>query len=275
MLVGTIVVVNLFAVTYLIARLLAEDSQTTRGGVTSAAPLPSEATGATQTTALTPSTQPATSTTIVASDVTPTIPEGREEDVLRVIIPTEDAGEHAPPQATLRDGKLVLEGTFRTSAEADRFVAQAADFVGTDNVVSDYTIDPAAPGIDEIGIALDKPVLFESGSAEIEPEYYEFLALCGDVMKLNPQITMVAEGFTDSVGSSEANLELSQRRAQAIVEFYRDYGIDESRFVTAGGGEDSPVGDNDTDEGRSQNRRTVLELLGVLTSEPERMPPPE
>jgi outer membrane protein OmpA-like peptidoglycan-associated protein len=71
-------------------------------------------------------------------------------------------------------------------------------------------------------------------------------------------VSGVAEGHTDSVGSDAYNQSLSERRAQAVVDFLAGLGIDRSRFTVVGVGEAQPIADNGTDEGRAQNRRVVL-----------------
>ena len=79
-------------------------------------------------------------------------------------------------------------------------------------------------------------------------------------------VSGVAEGHTDSVGSDAYNQSLSERRAQAVVDFLASLGIDRSRFTVVGVGEAQPIADNDTDEGRAQNRRVVLRRTDCETN---------
>lgn len=125
-------------------------------------------------------------------------------------------------------------------------------------------VDPGAPTADLAAVTLDKPVLFESGTAEIDPAYIPLLEACGDVLLLNPHITMSVAAFTDSTGPADFNLALSQQRAQAILDFYRELDIGDDQLVGIGYGEDRPVADNETDEGRAEHRRAMLALLGVM-----------
>jgi NitT/TauT family transport system substrate-binding protein len=70
------------------------------------------------------------------------------------------------------------------------------------------------------------------------------------------------EGNTDNTGSVQGNRMLSQRRAQAVVDYMiRIYNFDPNRFVVVGNGQDNPVADNSTEEGKAQNRRTDFELI--------------
>ena len=175
------------------------------------------------------------------------------------------AGDLTPATATIRnDGLLHLEGVFPSQDEADRFIASAAGVFGRENIVESYSIDESAPVADVSDVALDKPVLFETGTATIDPTFIPFLEACGNVLKLNPHITMSIAAFTDSKGDETFNLELSQRRAETIVQFYRDLEIEESQLIGVGYGEADPIADNDTEVGREQNRRAMLQLLNVV-----------
>jgi OOP family OmpA-OmpF porin len=97
---------------------------------------------------------------------------------------------------------------------------------------------------------------FDIDQAVIRPEYRDQVAKVGDFMKKYPTTTAVIEGHTDNVGSAQHNLDLSQRRAEAVVNYLVDnYGIDRSRLSAKGYGLTRPVADNGSDEGRQKNRR--------------------
>lgn len=71
------------------------------------------------------------------------------------------------------------------------------------------------------------------------------------------------EGNTDNVGSPETNKQLSRRRAQSVVDYLvNTHRMSRSRFVVVGNGQDNPVADNSTEDGRSKNRRTDFQLIG-------------
>ncbi|MGI9597298.1 MAG: OmpA family protein [Acidimicrobiales bacterium] len=208
-----------------------------------------------------------------------TITGGEEEDpadmmVIRVDPDDTEATDPATglplsaASATIRaDGLLHLEGAFPSQVDANRFVDGLAAVFGRENLVETYEINPAAPLPGSSDVGLDKPVLFRSGTAAIDPSYIPYLEACGDVLKLNPHITMAIAAFTDSTGSAESNLELSRQRAQAIYDFYRSIDVSESQLQTLALGESEPVADNDTSAGREQNRRAVLRLLDVMANE--------
>lgn len=97
---------------------------------------------------------------------------------------------------------------------------------------------------------------FDIDRALIRPEYRGEIAKVADFMKKYPTTTAVIEGHTDNVGSNEHNIELSQRRAQAVVDYLvDDFGIDRSRLTAKGYGYTRPVADNSTQEGKQKNRR--------------------
>ena len=76
-----------------------------------------------------------------------------------------------------------------------------------------------------------------------------------------PQLRVEVAGHTDDRGSHAYNLDLSQRRAQAVLDYFVQMGIDAARLVPKGYGETAPVADNATEAGRAENRRVELRIL--------------
>ena len=74
----------------------------------------------------------------------------------------------------------------------------------------------------------------------------------------NPSVSV--EGYTDAQGSTEQNQHLSQKRAQAVADQLIARGVDKSRVSVSGKGESAPVADNDTADGRANNRRVEIVL---------------
>jgi outer membrane protein OmpA-like peptidoglycan-associated protein len=68
----------------------------------------------------------------------------------------------------------------------------------------------------------------------------------------------MVEGHTDSVGTEEYNLALSDRRAKAVFDYLSSRGVDPARVSSVGKGESAPIADNTTAEGRQLNRRVML-----------------
>ncbi len=98
-------------------------------------------------------------------------------------------------------------------------------------------------------------ITFLSGSNEITPQGKLILDEVVNVLAEHTEFDVVIEGHTDSVGDDNLNFELSQQRAQSVLNHLASTGIQAERLTAAGLGESQPIADNDTKEGRSLNRR--------------------
>ena len=97
---------------------------------------------------------------------------------------------------------------------------------------------------------------FDSGTADIKPAHTELLRKLQGSADVFPRSRLTIEGHTDSYGSDAANLELSEKRAQAIKDYLiQETGMDALRISARGYGEARPVANNETAEGRARNRR--------------------
>lgn len=102
---------------------------------------------------------------------------------------------------------------------------------------------------------------FRPGSAEIDPYSYPVLDDVVKVLKEHPEAKIEIQGHTDSIGSFEFNMILSQRRAESVKRYLVAHGIDPDRLVARGYGETMPIGDNRTREGQELNRRIEFVVL--------------
>ena len=97
---------------------------------------------------------------------------------------------------------------------------------------------------------------FDTGKADIKPQYKDNIAKVGEFMQQYPTTTAVIEGHTDNVGSADYNMKLSQQRAENVVAYLiKNFGIDASRLSAKGYGFTRRVAYNNTPEGRQKNRR--------------------
>jgi len=96
---------------------------------------------------------------------------------------------------------------------------------------------------------------FEVNKAVITPSSYGILNEIVAALKARPDLNVRVEGHTDSTGAHAYNMDLSDRRAQAVVKYLVDRGIAPERLVSQGFGPDRPIADNATKEGRAKNRR--------------------
>jgi outer membrane protein OmpA-like peptidoglycan-associated protein len=105
-------------------------------------------------------------------------------------------------------------------------------------------------------------VLFRSGSFELLPAARERLAKVSGIVLAYPTLHVTVEGHTDSVGTDDYNQQLSERRAQAVRDYFVQQGINQAALEAHGYGKSEPIASNDTAEGRQQNRRVELILAG-------------
>lgn len=115
-------------------------------------------------------------------------------------------------------------------------------------------------------ITLSGGVLFASDQATLLPEAQTRLADVTSALLAASDRTILIEGHTDSQGSDAYNLELSQRRAEAVRTYMGQRGYDISRTRAVGIGEARPVASNDTDEGRANNRRVEVVIEPTKTA---------
>ncbi|MGE5810604.1 MAG: OmpA family protein, partial [Ignavibacteria bacterium] len=96
-------------------------------------------------------------------------------------------------------------------------------------------------------------------SDKIKPESYGTLKEIANVLKENSSVKVKIVGHTDSDGNDASNLDLSKRRAASVKNTLNsEFGIDSSRMETDGKGESQPVTDNNSQEGKANNRRVEL-----------------
>jgi outer membrane protein OmpA-like peptidoglycan-associated protein len=112
------------------------------------------------------------------------------------------------------------------------------------------------------GLILNLPgISFEFGSAQLTPEARETLSKVAGVLQVTAGYQISVEGHTDSIGSRDVNLEISEKRAENVRGYLVERGLTEERIVSVEGlGPDRPVADNETAEGRRQNRRVEIVL---------------
>jgi outer membrane protein OmpA-like peptidoglycan-associated protein len=105
-------------------------------------------------------------------------------------------------------------------------------------------------------------VLFDTGKYELKPGARVKLAKISGIILAYPTLKLEVEGHTDSVGSNELNMKLSDRRAGAVRDFLMNQGVAGDSISAHGFGEDQPVATNDTASGRQQNRRVEMVVSG-------------
>jgi OOP family OmpA-OmpF porin len=105
-------------------------------------------------------------------------------------------------------------------------------------------------------IALD--ILFETGKSVIQKESLPIIDQLYEMLKLDANLKISIEGHTDNVGDAASNKKLSNDRAKSVMDVLIAKGIDKSRLSSIGWGQEKPVADNRTDEGKAKNRRVEI-----------------
>jgi outer membrane protein OmpA-like peptidoglycan-associated protein len=120
-------------------------------------------------------------------------------------------------------------------------------------------------GEDMLLVHFDSDVLFAVDSAVLDPDSRRSLEQAAAVFIEFPKTAIISQGHTDSTGSEEHNLALSERRAKAVMNYLIGRGVDAGRITAVGYGEGNPVADNGSEAGRQQNRRVDLLLKAKAT----------
>jgi len=113
---------------------------------------------------------------------------------------------------------------------------------------------------DNIVLNMPGNITFKTGSADLNADFFRVLDGVGLVVEEYNKTLIVIEGHTDNVGSDENNQSLSERRASSVGQYLLGKGINGQRVLTAGFGETRPIASNDSDSGRTQNRRVEVRL---------------
>lgn len=117
-------------------------------------------------------------------------------------------------------------------------------------------IDPNNVDVNALVKALNLQIInFASGSSDIPADNKAILDQAVTLLNKVSGVKLNVGGHTDSTGNAASNKALSQRRAQAVVDYLTSKGVDASKLVAQGHGSDQPVAENTTDEGRFKNRR--------------------
>lgn len=112
-------------------------------------------------------------------------------------------------------------------------------------------------------------MLFDSGRADLKPAANRTVLKLVQFLQMNGQRTVRIEGYSDSDGDVQENLQLSRDRAQAVADTLVDLGVDVKRLQVMGYGDAFPIAENATERGRAQNRRVEI----VFSDEVGRLAP--
>jgi OmpA-OmpF porin, OOP family len=155
-------------------------------------------------------------------------------------------------------------GTTASSALGDFFKTKLPDGVelnipkfGIENKLIAFLNDSSKPADTTSWFNFDR-LLFDTGKATLQPSSQEQLANVAAILKAYPNAHVKIGGYTDNTGDAAANVALSDARAKNVMDALVAAGVDPSRLESKGYGDQYPVGDNATEDGRAQNRRIAL-----------------
>lgn len=113
---------------------------------------------------------------------------------------------------------------------------------------------------DEIAVTLKNDILFDYGKATLSKNAKQTLNKAVELLNQIPDRSLLIQGHTDSSGSDEFNMDLSEQRAKAVYDYMKSHGLNIKAVAYKGHGETRPVADNSTAEGRAANRRVEFRL---------------
>jgi outer membrane protein OmpA-like peptidoglycan-associated protein len=157
-------------------------------------------------------------------------------------------------------------GHYMDKQEADMRQAlansEAASIQREQQVLAQAESSRAQGDLDVLTITFKSDYLFAVNSSVLQAGAYNELDRVARVLNKYPQTTIQIAGHTDSTGSEAYNVQLSQRRADAVKSALIGKGVDPGRMTTLGYGESMPIASNATEAGRQQNRRVEIRIIG-------------
>ena len=193
----------------------------------------------------------------------------------RILAGIEAASHLARGTVRVRPDGIAVSGVSGEEDAQDTISRILIDKLGqttafTLEVVYDEAYDPIAalPTAEECvariqSITAARKITFDPGSATISSQGMAVISEIAEVLRACAELRLQIAGYTDSQGSDEGNLRLSQSRAEAVLTALRGRRVPVSGFVAQGFGEADPIADNDTEEGREANRRIEFTLIGA------------
>tara|TARA_B100002052_G_scaffold120138_1_gene110506 strand:- start:193 stop:918 length:726 start_codon:yes stop_codon:yes gene_type:complete len=144
----------------------------------------------------------------------------------------------------------------------DRQKAELSQKLAEQQAANQLSITELGNNTLQVGVASDAS--FPVDSASLTPNAQNTFNSIANVLKDYDKTAIHVVGFTDSTGSSEHNLQLSQARSQAVAQFLESRGVNSQRVLTWGRGETEFVASNDTEAGRAQNRRVAIIIKPIV-----------
>jgi OmpA-OmpF porin, OOP family len=180
-----------------------------------------------------------------------------KKDVAPVAI---DSTTTAPVAAAVDTTKTAVTGFAKKLASGFELVGAAADGIESKLIAEVESTTALKDKTDPTAWFNFDRLLFDTGKATLQATSMEQLKNIAEVLKAFPKVKLKVGGYTDNVGNPKSNLKLSTDRAFNVVAELEKLGVEKGRLSPEGYGDKFPVGDNNTEEGRQQNRRIAVRV---------------
>ncbi len=178
--------------------------------------------------------------------------------------PTDAQQLAAKIQPLLKNMTVVTQAATNTAAPVDRHAVISTGNSNAEKALAE--INPDNIRALDVATALNMQVInFDTARANIPEANKSILDQAAALMKRAPQVKLTVKGHTDAVGHAAKNKTLSQKRAQAVVDYLVKQGVDPAQLKAVGYGQEQPIADNSTPEGQFKNRRIEFEVLNTET----------
>jgi outer membrane protein OmpA-like peptidoglycan-associated protein len=222
------------------------------GLTASSAQIASPPAPAVSTTTVAPTTTSTSSTTVTTTPHAPAVlPDGSALPVLVVF----------------DGGTITLAGSVPSEAAATQLRLLArANSKSAAQVIDHLVVDPNVPSSVGVRVIEMNAVRFSAGSSDINAQYAPELTRVVTLLKAMPWVTTLVIGHADQTGGTGLNLELSQARANAVIDYLISQGISPDRLSGQGVGDREPLTTQTTTTGLALNRRTEFVFYGLFSS---------
>jgi OmpA-OmpF porin, OOP family len=186
--------------------------------------------------------------------------QGSRVDTTRVTTAASDAVNSAANTASnAASSAWAALGSFLKTTLPDGTELNVPQY-GVENKLIVFLSDPSKPADKDTWFDFDR-LLFDTGSATLQPASDDQLHNIAAILKAFPVVKIKIGGYTDNTGDNAANLKLSQDRANNVMGELEKMGVAPDRLEAQGYGEEHPVADNGTEEGRQKNRRISMRII--------------
>lgn len=159
---------------------------------------------------------------------------------------------------------VMTQATTAASTPVDTSTAISEGNINAEKALAE--INPDHIRALDIATALNMQIInFDTASSTIPDANKSILDQAAALIKRASQVHLTVKGHTDAVGDAAANKALSQKRAQAVVDYLVQQGVDPAQLQAVGYGSEQPIADNATPEGQFKNRRIEFEVLNTET----------